>query len=560
MDSRVKELLTQGDGLFSKKMPLNSLHQEIADNFYPERADFTLTRFLGAEFAANLTTSYPVLVRRELHSIISGMLRPTEMDWFETSIFRDDRLDKAGTEWLQQATLTQKRAMYDRVTNLVRATKECDGDYVTFGNGVIHLQHNRRANALLYHCRHLRDCAWMENFEGKVDVMHRKWNTAIREVLQLMKGNNDAQNTKKLEAKQDKHATQEFRHIVIPAEDYDTGTGDGPRKKWSTKYVSILIDVENQAVLLEEPSLTFQYIVPRWQTVSGNQYGFSPCTVAGLPDARLIQQMMLTFLEAGQKAVNPPLLATQDVIKSAINLYEGGITWVDRDYDEKTGEALRVLAHDYSGIPVGEKIQDFIRSQLQEAFYLNKISGPLPLDKKDMTAFEVGQHVQNYVRSAQPLFEPIEMDYNGALCDMSFDMLLAHGTFGSVHDMPQSLRGQDIQFKFRSTLHDTVDKQRGPTFEQAKAMIADAMALDPAAGKVVKMIPSIKWALQGLGYPEKLMNSDEDIAKIMAKAAQDQQAADTITKMHAGAQTAQQIGMAAQSFKDAGITPGVVGA
>lgn len=550
MDSRAKELLKQGDALFTKKMPLNSLHQEICDNFYPERADFTVIRYLGNEFAANLTTSYPVLVRRELGSLISGMIRPTEMDWFATSVSRDDRIDKSGREWLERATQTQKRAMYDRVTNLIRSTKETDQDFVTIGNGVLQLTHNRRRNALLYHNRHVRDCAWCENVEGKVDVFHRKWSAAFRDIEALFKNNPDAKLSPKITDAKDKYANGDIRHIIIPSEDYDTGTGDGPGKRYRTPFVSIFVDVQNQEVIVEEPSLTFQYIVPRWQTVSGNQYGFSPCTVAGLPDARLIQQMMLTFLEAGQKAVNPPLVATEDVIKSGVNLYEGGITYVDRDYDEKQGASLRVLEHDYSGIPVGERIQEFIQGQLKTAFYLDKISGPLPLDKKEMTAFEVGQHVQNYVRNALPLFEPLEMDYNGALCDMSFDLLMAHGAFGSRFDMPQSLRGQDIQFKFKSTLHDTVEKQRGPTFAQASAMISQAMALDPAARNVVKLVPSIKWALEGLGYPEKLVNSDDDINAALQASQKQAAQAQNLAALQQGGAAAQSIGAAAESFKN----------
>jgi hypothetical protein len=36
-----------------------------------------------------------------------------------------------------------------------------------------------------------------------------------------------------------------------------------------------------------------------------------------------------------------------------------------------------------------------------------------------MTAYEVGQRVQEYIRNALPIFEPMEMEYNAALCDES---------------------------------------------------------------------------------------------------------------------------------------------
>ena len=55
----IKDLYGVGNDLFGKKSPLQSLWQEIAENFYPERADFTLRRSIGTDFAANLMTSYP---------------------------------------------------------------------------------------------------------------------------------------------------------------------------------------------------------------------------------------------------------------------------------------------------------------------------------------------------------------------------------------------------------------------------------------------------------------------------------------------------------------------
>jgi hypothetical protein len=45
--SRVRELSQQGDKLFSKRQPLMSLWQTMAENFYPYRADFTTSAPLG---------------------------------------------------------------------------------------------------------------------------------------------------------------------------------------------------------------------------------------------------------------------------------------------------------------------------------------------------------------------------------------------------------------------------------------------------------------------------------------------------------------------------------
>ena len=82
LDQRHRELLEHDKALFGKREQLMSLWQEIAENFYPERADFTAARSMGSDFAGALDTSYPVLARRDLGNSLGAMLRPSQKDWF----------------------------------------------------------------------------------------------------------------------------------------------------------------------------------------------------------------------------------------------------------------------------------------------------------------------------------------------------------------------------------------------------------------------------------------------------------------------------------------------
>jgi hypothetical protein len=136
------------------------------------------------------------------------------------------------------------------------------------------------------------------------------------------------------------------------------------------------------------------------------------------PRRALIQAITATLLEAGEKFTNPPMIAVQEAIRSDVAIYAGGITWVDKDYDERLGEVLRPLTQDKSGMPIGREMQNDTRAMIAEAFYLNKLSMSNPKrGKAEMTAFEVGQMVQEYIRNALPIFEPMEMEYNGAICE-----------------------------------------------------------------------------------------------------------------------------------------------
>jgi hypothetical protein len=547
MKTRAKELITQGERLFSSRVQITSLWQSMAENFYVERADFTTTRSIGQEFAAHLMTGVPSMCRRDLANQIGAMLRPRGQPWFHarTPVEAINR-DPASRQWLDWATERMRLFMYDTRSGFIRATREGDHDFAAFGNAVISVEMNKNLNGLLFRCWHLRDVAWTENFHYQVDRVHRRWKPTARQLCQLFP-NSVSEKVKKKEEK-DPFFEVNVQHIVVPADEYDLA-----KNKERFKYVSIYVDCDNEAILEEVAIPDNPYIIPRWQTVSGSQYAYSPATVISISDARMLQQMTLTMIEAGQKAVDPPMLASGDAIQGSVNLFAGGITYVDSEYDERTGEALRPLPIDRAGLPWGNDREAKIRELIQEAFYLNQIQ--LPELKGDMTAFETQKRVEEYIRRALPLFEPMETEYNGALCDRTFDILLRNGAFGSKFDIPPSLSGQDVRFTFESPLQAAQTRANSQAFMQTAQLLQMAAQLDPSVVHDMDFDRAFRDAAEGAGAPAAWF-LDEQVAqqkKAMAAQAQAQQAqmAQEMAMLQGGAQAADAAGGAAKKFNDA---------
>ncbi len=533
MHSDAKSIKEKGDALFSKKLPYDTRNQSLADNFYVERADFTVTRDIGDEYADHLMTGYPALTRRDLGNSIGSMLRPKGQPWFHTGTDREENEDHEAKVWLEWATRTQRRAMYDRKAMFNRATKEADHDYAAFGGNVISCELNRRDNTLLYRCWHLRDMAWVEDSYGQLDEFHRNWKVSIGEMC-MMFGDKVHQTIKDRKAKGSNEPCL-VRHVVIRSENY---SGDPKFKRYP--WVSIYIDCENKHVIDERGSWTQIYNVARWATVSGSQYPYSPAAVIALPDARLLQAMTLTMLDAGERAANPPLIGVTEAIRGDVNVFPGGFTAIDAEYDERLGEVLRPLTQDKSGIGFGFELTDRTAGMIREAFYLNTLSLP-PAGGPDMTAYEVGQRVQEYIRQALPLFEPIEDDYNASLCDLTFETLMRGGAFGPAESIPESIRGSEIQFSFESPLSQMIDRQKGQKFLEAKTIIADAMGVDETAGQIMDFDTTLRDVLGGIGAPAKWLRSPEDM---QAKADADEEAmeaAAALEQMQKGADVASTI-------------------
>ena len=162
-------LLHQGNKLFEEKAPLLRLWQEIAENFYPERADFTTQRRLGTDLTPGISASTPLLVRRELGNAISTMLRPTNKSWMHPRVQGYDKKSHEAKIWLDEVERVQRIAMYHKPTGFAKATKQADNDFITFGQATMQITLNRNQNGLLYRTWHLRDMAWCEEI-GRAHV------------------------------------------------------------------------------------------------------------------------------------------------------------------------------------------------------------------------------------------------------------------------------------------------------------------------------------------------------------------------------------------------------
>lgn len=496
--STVEELKKQSAHLFEKQYPVLSLWQTLADHFYPERADFTTTRNIGDELADGLMNTQPVLMRRDLCNSFSAMLRDGE--WFKI-VTSKGSADHQGNMWLDWARKRMFMLMGRNNKTFTRATKQGDHDYGTFGQCVISVEPNRARNGLLYRNWHLRDCAWWEDESGDIGGVTRKWKPSIRDVVRTF-GEDKIHDRMMEKYKKNPFEEADIRHMVMPSDMYGDESINNP-------YVSVFIDVTNDH-LIEEVGINHRYyIVPRFQTIAGAPYAYSPATITALPDARTLQAMTFTLMEAAERYARPPIIATQKAIRSDVNLSSDGVTWVDDEYDERLGAALRTLPQDRGGFPVGKDAQLTITETLASAFYLNKIT--LPPVGHDMTATEVIERMKQYRRENLPLFAPIESEYNGALCETSFEIAMSMGLLGSPYDIPDSLRETGVEFKFSSPLSDSQEEEKATQFAQVSRMLAEASQFDQSVIDNVDFDTAIRDSIRGIDAPNIWLRNIEDI-------------------------------------------------
>lgn len=555
---KTKLLIEKSMSLLSNKTSLNSFWQNIAENFYPQRAFFTSRNPIpyGRDFASHLTTSFPILVAQEYASLISAYLRPAGQQWFEIGIDnkgQNREIDNDGKRFLEEATRIQTNVIKDRKSGFSIAVDQGDADFASFGQCVISIEIDWKNVTLLHRCWNMRDVAWAQGPNGLINYVCREWKTTIRNAKSFFGDKLSPETLRKSHDQGD--AELIIHHIVMETEEYYNTYSDKESKEQKIKspYVSLYVQLEGNHEIEIVGSPTIIYFIPRDQLVSGSQYAYSRAVVAALPDARLLQSITLSLLEAGEKAVNPPLLAQEDAVRDDISLAANTINFVATNEGQRIDDIVKVMNLDRSGLQYGLTMQADIRESQRNAFFLNKLS--LPQLQGEMTATEVRKRYQEWIRNASPFVDRLETEYNQQLVKMQFETLMHVKAFGFDEEMPDSIRDDflkgDITFNFRNPLVEAEGEEDAQKFLEMKGIIADTAALDPSVANIPKVEIALRDALEGLGIPAKWLKSEDEVAELNEQQAQVQKTQQMIQSLADGGAAAEQLGKGAQAIQQA---------
>jgi hypothetical protein len=405
------------------------------------------------------------------------------------------------------------RIIFDRPTGAHRAFKDCDRFYGLYGDGVMSVDTDDVLETLRLNSFHTKDVVWAIGPDNRPDVLTRKEMIPVRNIVKRFRQKGDKIHAKMQEAyDKDPDQTFEIRHEVLPVDEYEPYKRFGA-KNGQGKYASVWIDVANSCVMRERTNKTFRYVIPRGVTLRDNPYGISMATIIALPDARLIQQQALAILEAAEKQIDPPMIAMDgDTIRGDVDLSRNGITWVDRGYDDKTGPPLVPLE-------LGKNFQLGVESlmrtehQISKAFHLDTLR--MPDTRNSRSVEEIQFKIDEFVRSALPLFAPMHSEYNESLLYEVDAISEGLGMF-PADEVPDIIRKHqdDISYAWDNPLTDMMERQKSQEVAEISQHAQAVVALEQAAmqSKALRRFNTEKMAIEptvGLGGARYLLSDEE---------------------------------------------------
>lgn len=517
MSERAQELVRRFKSLKSGRSQFDNHWEDLSYVMLPGRQGFVTDTTPGSKRSDNTFDGTPMQAARGLANAVGGMQRPDGQKFFFVKASDDAVSDTdEAKEWLAAVEDSMMEAMLNPKARFRQATGEVDLDLVVLGTGVLFIGERQRLDGLLYQSLHLKDAVVLFSEEGEAEGILREKTYTLRQADARFGAKNLSEvSQRKLEEKKYDDPVK-FLHAVLPRRE---GRTDALLAK-NLPFASIWIEMEASHEVEIGGFHEFPFTVPRWDTSSGEDYGRSPGMIA-LPDANTLQAMGETILIAGQRAASPPLLVPNDGFFDEANTFPDGITYYDSDLAKAMGKIPIGPLESGTNLPISRDMQKDTREQIFAAFFRNVLN--LPVEGPQMTATEVMQRKEEFIREIGPVFGRLETDYTGPLVERTFKIMLRANRLPMIPDI---LAGQSIRFEYESP----VKKIRQQVEAAAARMwVAERVELATATARpdildVVDFDEFARFEADAGQIPHKIVVGKEKVEKIRQDRAKQQQA------------------------------------
>lgn len=410
--------------------------QAVTEFVLTRRADFTDKEEPGAFLNEDVMDDTAVHAAEKAASSLLGMMWPNGSDSFMLEPFNEDILkDDDAKTWLSKATKRVRLAMNDPKAGLATALTEVMLDYVVIGTPSLAVLEDDDLD-VAFNAWHVNNTYIDENSDGFVDVIYRKYQRTVRQVVQKFGEENVSAEVKKLfkDEKFDDKVT--ILHAIEPNSDRDAKI----KNNKNLPFLSVYIDVDNKKTMKESGFHEFPAPTPRASKRIGEKYGRS-MAMQGLPSIIMANVLSESVTVAIEKNLEPPLMIQGDQILGNETL-------------DTSANAVNVI--NVTGKLNGSPIQPLFEvNQINDAVALleatrNNIKDHFMLDRLvdfnnevRMTASEVFTRERIRNDSLGATFARLEAELFTPMIERVFAILLRAGKLGVPANTPEAEAADD---------------------------------------------------------------------------------------------------------------------
>jgi len=506
----------------SQRSNWNDHWQEILDYVMPRKADVSLIRSRGSKRTDVLYDSTAITANNLLAASLQGTLTSPSLPWFSLKL-RDEDLnnDREVQIWLEDTARRMYATFND--SNFNTEVHELYLDLCSIGTAAMFIEESNDGVAkggVHFNTLHIAEYFIQENVSGQVDTLYRKYKLTARQAVQEFGEKNIGDNIERA-YKEDPDKEFSFIHAVEPTVDYKKATG-----KLVTKLPvqSCHVCVEDKMVVRLGGYNEFPYLVPRWAKATGEIFGRSPAYNA-LPDIKTLNKAVEIGLKAWAKAIDPPLLVTDDGVIGRIRMTPAGVTVVRSD------TAIKPLQIG-SNWQITDLKENQLRTAIRQAFYSDQLQlqeGP------QMTATEVQVRYELMQRLLGPTLGRFQTEFLNPLIERVFGIMIRGGV---LNDPPEAISESNMDIEYVGPLARSQRMEEAIAVERLYQLAMQVAQIDPSIMDIIDHEQAIRMRARLLGVPKTILRSEDEVTEIREAKAQQQQQMMEAQQQQQQAQTA----------------------
>lgn len=538
MDKSQEELLDQimrdQSSMENSRKTWEQHWEEVAERCLPRASGFTKKKQDGTKRSEKAIDSTPILALERFAAAVESVVTPRTQTWhgLQNEKFADDNEVQ---EYFEECTRILFRLRYAPHANFANQMSENYISIGAFGNGCMFVD-ELPGKGMRYACYPLQEIYFEENFQGVIDLVHRKFSLTARQAVQQF-GKDSLPEPIQRAADTAPMSKFDFIHRVSPNDNVRYVNGEPVPGPDGMPIASYYISVSGKKLVRKGGYHTMPYCIGRYQKSPGETYARGPGMTA-LPDIKVLNEMNKETLIGAQLANRPPVLVADDGALDAFSLVPGSI---NAGAVSAQGNALAIPFNTGAQPQLGLEMMDQKRKLINDVFLVTLFQ--ILVDNPQMTATEAMLRAQEKGQLLAPTMGRIMSEQLGPMIEREIDICARMGLFPPP---PQQLvdAGMEFDIDYQSPLIRLQRADEGSGIAQTLQIAASLAQSKPDIMGLFKMGDILRDFAEINGMPRSLILDVDEEEQMKAQQIQQQQLQNVL-------QSAQPLAAAADSLASA---------
>lgn len=521
--------------------------QEIAERILPSHAVFNQKYMFGGEKRTHKiydATSAFALTRHA--SIMESLLTPHSQIWHRLKTpypeinARDDV-----AQYFDVVNRTLFGMRYSPRAGFIAATQEYYLSTGAFGTGALFCSQDivDGKPQFNYSSIPLSELFIRTDFSGKPVMCVREFERTASQIVREFGSRNNVDIPRDVAGAVEKDPDRKYTilHFVGPAAE----APKSGRKKDEFAFASFYVIKDLCHTLSKGGYYSFPYIVGRYMTAPGEEYGRSAAMVV-LPDIKMLNEMSRTNIRAAHRRAEPPLLTIEDGALSRISMKPNAVNMGGLD---EAGRQLIQPMRTEGDVGLSLEMMNQRRDMINDAFFITLFQ--ILVETPRMTATEVIQRAQEKSSLLSPIMGRQQTELLGPLIDRELDLLERSGL---LPEMPEALleAGGSFVIEYDSPLTRLQQSEEVGGIMRTLESTLPLMQLDPNIADNFDFDSMTRILSRSNGAPAAIMRSQELVEEIRARREGQQEAMNEAAMLEPASAAAKNVAQAQKFRAEAG--------